>query len=77
MKTSRAYLVWVIAWEAVAPPSAQSLLLLCRIIKEVSNGHGPGLLAEVILAAINPLEWCTVGGIILPSLALPLLLVHL
>ena len=53
MNTSRAYLVWVITWEAAAPPSAQSLLLLYRIIKVVSNGCGPSLLAEVILAAID------------------------
>ena len=80
MKTRRAYLVWVFAWEAAAPPSAQLLPLLYKIIEVVSNGRGPSLLTEVIFGAINPLGWCVVGGIILPSPALPsspFLLVHL
>ena len=34
--------------------------LSCGIIKVVSNGRGLGLLAEVVLAAINLLGWCTV-----------------
>ena len=45
------YLAWVITWEAIAPPYAWSLLLLYGIIKEVSNGRGPGLLAEVIVGS--------------------------
>ena len=56
MKASRAYLAWVIAWEAAAPPSAQSPPLLYGITKVVSNGRGPSLLFEVIFAAINPLR---------------------
>ena len=60
MKTCRAYLALVIVWEVVASSSAPSLPLLCRIIKVVSNGRGPSLLAKVIFAAINLLEWCTV-----------------
>ena len=70
MKTRMAYLAWIIMWEATTPPSAQSLPLLYRIIKVVSNGSGPSLLFEVIFAAINPLRWCAVGGIVLLSFAL-------
>jgi hypothetical protein len=57
--------------EAITLPSTQSPPLLYGIIKMVSNGHGPSLLVEVIFTAINPLGWCTVGGIVLPSSALP------
>ena len=53
MKTRRAYLAYVIVWETTAPSSALSLPLLCEIIKVVSNGRGPSLLAKVIFAAIN------------------------
>jgi hypothetical protein len=57
MRTCRFHLVWVVTWEAAAPPFAQSQLLLFEIIKVVSNGHGPGSLVKVIFAAINPLGW--------------------
>jgi len=53
MKTRRAYLAYVIVWETTAPSSALSLPLLCGIIKVVSNGRGPSLLAKVIFVAIN------------------------
>jgi hypothetical protein len=53
--------------EATTLPSTWSPPLLYGIIKMVSNGHGPSLLAEVIFTAINLLGWCVVGGIILPS----------
>ena len=74
MNTRRAYLFWVFACEAIAPPFTQSPPLLCEIIKVVSNGRGPSLLAEVIFAAINPLGWCIVGAIVLSSLNCLLLL---
>jgi len=56
MKTRMAYLAWIIAWEAAAPPSTRSLPLLCGIIKVVSNGHRLSLLFEVIFVAMNPLR---------------------
>ena len=60
MKANRAYLAWIIAWEPTALPSTQLPPPPYMIIKVVSNGRGPGLLAEVILEAINPLGWCIV-----------------
>ena len=68
-----AYLAWVIMWEATALPSAHSSLLLYGDIKEVSNGRAR-FATEVIFVAINLLDWCAVGGVILPSLSCLLLL---
>jgi hypothetical protein len=55
MKTRRAYLALVIAWEVTTLSFALSLPLLCGITRVVSNGHGPSLLANVFFVAINPL----------------------
>ena len=60
MGMCRAYPVRIVAWAAVTPPFTQLPPLFYEIIKVVSNGRGPGLLAEVILEAINPLGWCIV-----------------
>ena len=53
MKASTTYLAWAISQEATALPSVQSPPLSCVMIKLVSNGRRPSLIAEVILAAIK------------------------